>query len=249
MQRFTNQTVLVTGASSGIGAATAERLASEGASVILWGRREDALTGVLAGLQPAGHRVDVVDVSVEQSVANGFIRLKEDGVKVNGIAHVAGVHALRPVVTESSERLLAMFESNIGSMFRIVRHYLRAGVSTSPAAFVGVSSQAALMGGGAASAYAASKGAVEAAIRSWASELATKRIRCNAVAPGVVETPMTTKFFRLLTPDQQAEIRRRHLLGLGAPSDVAACIAFLLSDDARWITGTILRLDGGYSVG
>lgn len=249
MQRFTNQTVLVTGASSGIGAATVERLASEGATVILWGRREDALASVLARLQPGGHRTDVVDVSLEQSVAEAFLQLKQDGVAVNGIAHVAGIHALRPVVTETSDRLNAMFEANVGSMFRIVRHYLRAGVSTNPAAFVGVSSQAAHMGGGAASAYASSKGAVEAAIRAWAAELAAKGIRCNAVAPGVVETPMTAKFFRVLTPDQQAEIRRRHLLGLGAPSDVAACIAFLLSDDARWVTGTVLRPDGGYSVG
>lgn len=249
MQRFSRRTILVTGASSGIGAATAMRLADEGASIVLWARRLKELSQVASSLSGEGHSSNAIDVTNEASVAESISSLKASGVVLDGMVLAAGAHAVRPLMMETPEKLASVFDVNVGSLFRVIRLSLRAGLVGSPASIVALSSQAALIGAGGASAYAASKGAVESAVKSWAVELASKSIRINAVAPGVVETPMTEKFFRFLTADQQAEIKRRHLLGLGSDRDVAAAISFLLSDDARWITGTILRADGGYALG
>jgi len=93
--------------------------------------------------------------------------------------------------------------------------------------------------------YAATKGALLAACRCMAVELAPKRIRVNVIAPGVVETPMSEPWLSRLTEPQLEAVRHRHLLGFGRPEDVAGPIAFLASDDARWITGTCLTIDGG----
>jgi NAD(P)-dependent dehydrogenase (short-subunit alcohol dehydrogenase family) len=101
------------------------------------------------------------------------------------------------------------------------------------------------MGNSGETVYAAAKGALCAAARALATELAPRRIRVNVVAPGVVETPMSAAWLSRLTGDDAARVRSRHLLGFGAPADVAGSIAFLASDDARWITGACLAVDGG----
>jgi NAD(P)-dependent dehydrogenase (short-subunit alcohol dehydrogenase family) len=95
--------------------------------------------------------------------------------------------------------------------------------------------------------YAAAKGALISACRSAAVEFAPRRIRVNVVAPGVVETPMSQAWLQNLTSEQLAAVKQRHLLGFGEPVDVATAIAFLLSEQARWITGTTLVTDGGFS--
>jgi len=113
------------------------------------------------------------------------------------------------------------------------------------ASIVYLASAAAMIGNIGEAVYAASKGALLSACRSLAAELASRRIRVNVVAPGVVETPMSDRWLGQLAPEQREALRSRHLLGFGHPEDVAAAIAFLASDDARWITGTCLTIDGG----
>ena len=113
------------------------------------------------------------------------------------------------------------------------------------ASIVYVSSAAAMIGNFGEAVYAASKGALLSACRSVAVELASKRIRVNVVAPGVVQTPMSDRWLSHLTPEELETVRSRHLLGFGRAEDVAAAIAFLASDDARWVTGTCLTIDGG----
>jgi NAD(P)-dependent dehydrogenase (short-subunit alcohol dehydrogenase family) len=108
-----------------------------------------------------------------------------------------------------------------------------------------LASAAAMIGNIGEAVYAAGKGALLSACRSLAVELASKRIRINAVAPGVVETPMSDRWLSQLTPEQREVVRSRHLLGFGHAEDIAAAIAFLASDEARWITGTCLTIDGG----
>jgi NAD(P)-dependent dehydrogenase (short-subunit alcohol dehydrogenase family) len=110
------------------------------------------------------------------------------------------------------------------------------------------SSAAARMAATGASSYAASKGAIESATRALATELAGQRIRVNAVSPGVVSTPMSEGFLGKLTAGQLIALEARHPLGFGTPDDVADPVLFLLSNDARWITGSVLSVDGGYSI-
>jgi NAD(P)-dependent dehydrogenase (short-subunit alcohol dehydrogenase family) len=113
------------------------------------------------------------------------------------------------------------------------------------ASIVYLASAAAMIGNIGEAVYAAGKGALISACRSLAVELAPKRIRINVVAPGVVRTPMSDRWLNQLTPEQREAASARHLLGFGSAEDVAAGIAFLASDDARWITGTCLTIDGG----
>jgi NAD(P)-dependent dehydrogenase (short-subunit alcohol dehydrogenase family) len=110
-----------------------------------------------------------------------------------------------------------------------------------------ISSVAALVGEPGASVYSAAKGALISLARSLAVELAAERVRVNCVIPGLVRTPMGDRLVKLLSPAEALELEKRHCLGFGDPSDIAAAVAFLLSDDARWITGTTLVVDGGYS--
>jgi NAD(P)-dependent dehydrogenase (short-subunit alcohol dehydrogenase family) len=110
------------------------------------------------------------------------------------------------------------------------------------------SSAAARKAGAGAASYAASKGAIEAATYALALELASQRIRVNAVSAGVVRTPMSEGFLSKLTAEQLSALEARHPMGLGAPKDVVGPVMFLLSDQARWITGTVLPVDGGYSI-
>ena len=156
----------------------------------------------------------------------------------------AGQHAFHPLQLMKGPSIDEMLANNVRSALLCTRAAVKL-APRSGASIVWVSSAAAILGQPAESLYAAAKGALVAACRSLATELAPRRIRINAVAPGVVETPMSQAWLALLSPDQVNAVRSRHLLGFGSACDVAAGIAFLASDEACWITGTCLTIDGG----
>ena len=144
---------------------------------------------------------------------------------------------------------MEMMQSHVVSSLLLTRYVVYGQVlPPAGAAFVWFSSVAALRGGSGAAVYSAAKGALIAAARALAVELAARRIRINVVSPGVVRTPQSEAFLAKLPADQLQALERAHLLGFGRPEDAAAAAAFLLSDDARWITGTNLVADGGLSI-
>jgi len=239
-------TILITSATSGIGRACATRLVSDGASVVLWGRDIGRMHD-MAGELGSAARCQQVELTNEAQVKGALAQLKSDGVPLYGLVHAAGMHAIRPLILESESTLVSLLEANVGTVFRLTRLALAMGLLRGPGSIVTVSSQAAVRGTAGAAGYAATKGALEAAVRSWAVELARRKLRVNAVSPGVVRTPMTDRYFAALGKEQQFAIEGRHLLGLGDPIDVAAAVAFLISEDARWITGSVLSVDGGFS--
>ena len=242
MRRFEGKTAVITGASSGIGLATAQRLAAEGARIIGIARNSDKLSAARASWNGSSHLMLALDASDEQQLEAAFARL--DGTPIDIAVMGAGRHALRPLQMTKSAHIHELLQANVSSALLCTRFVMRR-ASPAGASIIWIASAAATIGNSGESVYAAAKGALIAAARAVATELAPRRIRVNVVAPGVVETPMSAAWLSRLDSDDAAHVRGRHLLGFGAPADVAGTIAFLASDDARWITGTCLAVDGG----
>jgi len=244
--RFQGQNFVISGGSSGIGLATAQRLAAEGAQVALLARDAARLQAAVATLTGPGHVAVVCDVSNEDATAAAIKSLKECWGVIHGGVMCAGAHSVRPLAVSKAANFEDMFRQNVVTAVNVLRPLARA-LPPGGGSLVVVSSVAGLRGAPGASAYATAKGALLTLVRSLAHELAPRGARINAVVPGVVATAMTEQFLGSLPPAQKEAIVKSHPLGLGRPEDVAGSIAFLLSPDARWITGTELVIDGGLS--
>ncbi len=247
MRRFEGLHALVTGASSGIGFVAAEQLAREGASVVAVARDEERLrAAMLQWPNPECHLALPLDASDEVAVEKAFARVRELQRPLSIGILAAGAHAIRPLSLTKSAHIEQLFSSNVKSALLCTKAFSRQ-VPASGGSVVWLASAAGLVGNFGESIYAATKGALLSACRSLAVELGPRKIRINSVAPGVVRTPMADAWLRQLTQDQLLSIEKRHLLGFGDPADVANAILFLASSDARWITGTCLVADGGFT--
>jgi len=242
--------VLITGACGGIGQAVARRLAADGYRVLATDLDAGRAAEFAAGLPGTGHQGLRCDVSVEGDVAALFASIP----RVEGAVLAAGVLRLRPDGSRAplSETTLADFEEhmtvNARGTFLCLRAYLRQwSADTRPARgrVVTFASVAAQLGGYRSSAsYIASKGAILALTKAAAREAAPLGITVNAVAPGLIDAPM----LRLsLPPGQEAAAAAAIPLNrIGTPEDVAGSVAFLMSDDAAYMTGGVLDVNGGY---
>jgi NAD(P)-dependent dehydrogenase (short-subunit alcohol dehydrogenase family) len=248
-QRFANQVILVTGASSGIGRATAIRLANEGARVVLIARDVSRLETTKESLAGSEHVCTGCDLTDESAVIEALKGIKSSVQEIHGMVHCAGIHWLRPLQLTDAASIQQMLASHVVSSLALVRGLVAQRLAAKDGcSIVWLSSAAALRGGAGSVAYSAAKGAMISAVRVLAVELARRRIRVNAIAPGVVRTPQSEAFLSALPPEQVSAIEQGHLLGFGQPEDIAAAAAFLLSADARWITGTTLVVDGGLTI-
>ena len=240
--------MLVTGASSGIGRETSRLLAELGAHVILVGRNAERLRTARAGLPGDGHTEESFDLVANLGLIPEWMkRIAQGSRPLTGIVHCAGIHIAVPLMGAKPQDYEKAYALNVVAGAMLVRGLRQRTVRANRPAVVFVSSILGLVGTAGVSPYSASKGAVTALARSLAIELATEGIRVNCVAPGLIKTEMTEELGRRFTLEQLEGFGRLHPLGIGEPRDVANAIVFLLSDAARWITGTTLVVDGGYT--
>jgi 3-oxoacyl-[acyl-carrier protein] reductase len=245
MTNLSGKTALVTGASRGIGRASALALAKAGAQVLVhYGTGDKEAAAVVAEIRSAGGKAE--KITADLRAPDGPHTLAERvrsiiGGRLDILVANAGISKASTIEETTVEDFDALFAVNVRAPYFLVQQLLP--VMCKGSSVVLLSSLAAHASVGALSAYAATKGAIDTLVKHFASALGERGIRVNAVAPGVVPTDMSnfakTEAGRDLTLNIQA------LKRMAAPDDIAAAVAFLASDEARWITGDTLRVDGG----
>lgn len=242
---FSGKTIVLAGA-GGIGAATAELLASFGARMILLDVVEEKLKEVFASLPGDGHAYYVCDFSAVESIEPLLTQMIQAQGPVDGYVHTTGIGAVRPLKMSKYDFMLRVMNINYFSFVEVVRCLTKKGSYNPGMNIVGISAVGAFIGNSTKTAYCASKSAMNSAVRCLAKELAPKGIRLNTVAPGATDTPMAKEAadYRDGTDEQKINAMRQYL-GTCQPQDIAYAIAFLLSDMSRMITGTCLPVDGG----
>lgn len=246
---LTDRKIIVAGASSGIGKQTAITFSKLGAKLILVARRENLLQETLHELEGEGHSYYCCDLSNTGEIEGVVKQIVSEQGPVDGLAYIAGTGRSVPLPQFSPDKIEAVFKINYFGFIEFVRQISRKGRFNPGMRIVGVSSIAAFCGDPAHTAYSGSKAAIDGSIRCLAEELAPKGICVNSVAPGMTETPMFAGFSKNYgeESDSLAYILRRQYLGIGKPQDIANAISFLISPAARFITGTCLCVDGGYT--
>lgn len=244
---MTGRRVMVSGASSGLGRATAILLSQLGAQLILVARHRDRLEQTREMLAGRDHRIVERDLGTEmETIPKWMKEVVETTGPLNGLVHCAGVISVSPLRVLSLARLTEIMNINFNAAVLLSKGFRQRGIAAGPGSIVLLSSVAGLIGQRGLAAYCASKGAMISLVRSAALELAEENIRINCVAPGLIETEMGSQHEENLPDEKVARLRQGHPLGVGRPEDVANAVAFLLADTGRWITGSTLVVDGGY---
>ena len=248
-RRLAGKVALITGAARGIGAATAQRLAAEGATVALTDVMAEAVERTAADIRGAGHvaRAWGLDVTRRDDVRRVTGEVVEAFGRIDILVSNAAVGKPLPFLDTSDADLQRVLEVNLNGVFLVGQEVARVMVSQGGGRIVNVSSLAAHTGNDRQSAYAAAKGGVDALTRVMAFELAPLGICVNAVSPGPIETELAKN---MLTPATRAAREMRVPLGrLGKPEEVAATIAYLASGDAAYVNGAVVVIDGGLLTG
>lgn len=240
------KTILITGASSGIGQTTAIECSKLGATLILTGRNEERLDGTFRSLAGSGHLKYAADLDVEETIQS----LSKEIPQIDGLSCNAGIGVgSKPVAFYKQKDLEKIFLTNTFSASLLIKALLKNKKFRTPSSIVLTSSiEGSFVTSIGNGMYGMTKAALSAYANTAALELAPKGIRCNSVAPGMVKTPLIEPTGDL-TEEQLAADEARYPLGrYGNPSDIAWAIAYLLSDASCWMTGSVLRIDGGISL-
>lgn len=237
------KTILVTGASSGIGATVAIECSKLGASVIVTGRNEERLGQILTQLDTSfgeNHQMIAADLTDEVSMSSLIEQL--DGL--DGLVNNAGVNRVKPVTFIKQDDLDYVFQCNTWAAVNLTRMLCKKKKLRKNGSIVFTSSVSAFFNAPGRALYAGSKAALTAFMRSFAVELADKGIRANAVHPGLVETKLIAE--NLTEEELRNNLKEYPLNRFGKTEDVAWAIIYLLSDASLWVTGTSMIVDGGF---
>jgi 3-oxoacyl-[acyl-carrier protein] reductase len=256
MASLSSKTALVTGASRGIGRATAQTLASAGAHVIIhYGRGATEADVLSAEIRAAGGHADTAkaDLSMPEGASTLANQVRAiAGEHLDIFVSNAGISKAGPMEDHTVEEFDNLFATNVRSPFFLVKELLplfgegSSIILTSSLAAHQVPGDPGQPGAPSLPAYAATKGALETLAKHWAATLGPRGIRVNAVAPGIIETDMSN--FTKTDAGRRFTMNMQALKRIGQPSDVADVIAFVASDAARWITGATIPVDGGSKI-
>lgn len=238
-----SKVVLITGASSGIGAETAVECSKLGASVIITGRNEARLDETFSRLDRSfsqSHQLIIADISNQDELS----RLVEQVPLLDGLVNNAGVNRVKPVAFLKQDDIDFVFQTNAFSQIILVQKLLKRKKLQKGASVVFTSSVSTFFNAPGRSLYASSKAALTSFMRSCAIEFADRKIRANAVHPGMVETRLIKE--NLTEEELQDNLSEYPLKRFGKPEEVAWAIIYLLSDASAWVTGTSLTIDGGF---
>lgn len=239
-----NKIVLITGASSGIGKAVAQQCAIAGATCILTARNKERLTDTYESLEGSGHSIIPADLTNLKEVESLISELP----KLNGLVCCAGIADINMLKFSEEDEMLRIFNNNTFSAIRLIREVIQKKKVLKESSIALVSSisgvRCGYLGG---SLYGATKGALEGFIKATALELAPQKIRVNTIVPGMVNTPL----LRESSIDEEQlrlDMLKYPLKRYGEPEEIGYAAVYLLSDATRWMTGTSLLIDGGYTL-
>jgi len=238
------KTILITGASSGIGKAVAQECAAAGANCIISARNERRLQQTLESLAGQGHKMVLADLSSEE----GIQKLTDELSKLNGIVCCAGIVETKVLKFTDEDDLKRLFDTNALSSIRLIRALVQEKKIQKEASIILISSisgvKCGYIGG---SLYGATKGALEGFAKATALELAPRMIRVNTIMPGMVESNLLDH--SEISPEQLEEDKLRYpLKRYGRPEEIGYTAVYLLSDATKWMTGSSILIDGGYTL-
>jgi 3-oxoacyl-[acyl-carrier protein] reductase len=248
MTLWQEKVAVVTGASRGIGRAIALTLGQAGARVaVTCTQQRDAAEEVAAAVRQAGSdsRVYQFDVADFEATAQAFDQIVTDLGRLDVLVCNAGIRKDQLLVRMKPEEWNAVLQTNLAGTFHSARAAARTMIRQRWGRIIGISSVAGLVGNAGQVNYAASKAGMIGFIKALAKELASRQITVNAVAPGLIETDMTQS---LTETQRQALLQQIPSGKLGTPEDVAACVLFLASEEARYITGEVISVSGGLTM-
>lgn len=248
---FTNKVAMITGATSGIGRATALAFAREGAKVVVSGRREKEGAETVALIEQAGGEATFVktDVTSEADVAMLVAKTLSTYGRLDAAFNNAGVEgSMGPIQDQTVENYHQIMDANVLGVFLSLKYEIGAMLKNGGGAIVNTSSVGGLVGFPGVAIYVASKHAVIGLTKSAALECATQGIRVNAVSPGGIETPMFDRFTGNMGADAHQQMASLHPIGrTGRPEEIAEAVVWLCSDKASFVTGHTLVADGGWT--
>jgi NAD(P)-dependent dehydrogenase (short-subunit alcohol dehydrogenase family) len=238
---LTGRTILVTGATAGIGRQTAISVSEMGARLVITGRNEERLADTFSRLRGDGHLAFSAELAAEEPRSAFVDKLPP----LDGIAHCAGVTLLHPFKFSDERRFREVYAANVEAPLFVTQGLFKKKRLKSGSSIVFVSSISPKVGTKGHAIYSGSKAAVHGISRVLAHELASSKIRSNCVSPGMVQTEVAVGMANQISPELLAIDEARYPLGYGSPCDVANAIIFFLAPASKWITGVDLTMDGG----
>lgn len=237
-----NKTILITGASSGLGAATAAACSKAGAKLVITGRNEERLNNTFTTLNGQEHVQLLADLTQEEKLH----QLVNDLPELDGLVLSAGITITKPVKFISKEMVDNLLQTNIVSSMLLIQKLIRSKKMSRGSSIVFISSIGSAKAYFGNSVYSASKGAVNSFSKVLALELSPWKIRSNCIEPGMIPTQLS--FEGTFSEKQLLEHEKNYPLGFGEPNDVAHGCIYLLSDASKWVTGSVLTIDGGVTL-